>query len=456
MNQKEVFRSLCNLCNAAMNRTIKGTENSLSSSSEMFSKHTSNLTGDLSNNVMNRGGGLLMIKSKEEYGVYEGHDTPQGYGDISEEIDFGDIEEEIPEPIKANTGIIGAGGAVLIKTNSSVRYSHIKTALVNSLPDLEEQVKNIEFRNLFRISAQESIISTEPSCQYYNKPTSSFLAGNLYLSQNFLNFAAVGSIAGANRTATSTAVSHLSGTSTLFDTDLDPALLFLIPYSHIVSLKKQAPSALTRISLSAGGYLVISTKNKGEFWMSFSGSKVRDGVYDRLLMRIKSVEWKFDDDLLGIAASSSHMSGIAAVSRASTSSLSLPSLAQDSNAPASPSQPIALDLQMRGLKFLNPLIERDGSAQLERYSQQNLNKWTEYFDLHGRDVCIVKDMKPLQDLIIYTSGLPDMYRGDFWMLVSGAWGDRPVHGYYEGLLVDNRNRKNPFEDEIEKDVRRCT
>ena len=50
------------LCNAVMNRLITGAENSLSSSSEMFSKHTSNLTGNLTNNVMNRGGGPITME----------------------------------------------------------------------------------------------------------------------------------------------------------------------------------------------------------------------------------------------------------------------------------------------------------------------------------------------------------------------------------------------------------
>lgn len=63
-------------------------------------------------------------------------------------------------------------------------------------------------------------------------------------------------------------------------------------------------------------------------------------------------------------------------------------------------------------------------------------------------------MNRLRELIIQTNGVPDLYRGDFWMLVSGAWNSRPEKGYYEKLLADNAGRLNPFAEEIEKDVRR--
>jgi hypothetical protein len=66
----------------------------------------------------------------------------------------------------------------------------------------------------------------------------------------------------------------------------------------------------------------------------------------------------------------------------------------------------------------------------------------------------VKDMSKLRELIVQTNGVPDLYRGDFWMLVSGAWNSRPAPGYYESLLIDNIDRINPFAEEIEKDVRR--
>jgi hypothetical protein len=111
-------------------------------------------------------------------------------------------------------------------------------------------------------------------------------------------------------------------------------------------------------------------------------------------------------------------------------------------------------IQTTGLKFTNPIITKDGNPEFDRSTQQDVNKWTEYFDTHGRDVCIIKEMKPLRELITQTNGVPDIYRGDFWMLVSGAWYSKPQTGYYENLLSENKLKKNPFAEEIEKDVRR--
>jgi hypothetical protein len=48
----------------------------------------------------------------------------------------------------------------------------------------------------------------------------------------------------------------------------------------------------------------------------------------------------------------------------------------------------------------------------------------------------------------------DLYRGDVWMLISGAWNSKPEKGYYGQLLIRNKDNYNPFAEEIEKDVRR--
>jgi hypothetical protein len=237
--------------------------------------------------------------------------------------------------------------------------------------------------------------------------------------------------------------------------------VFVIPYAHIVSVKKQAAAALasaTKLSISLSGYLVVSTKNKNDFWLSFSNVKNRDRVSDELFSRIKSVDWKFDEDMViggrnGPPAPERRLSSTLPNHRTSISSL--PSHPSQENIPRlSDIDGKRVDIHTSGLKFIYPALGKDGNTELDRYSQADLNKWTEYFDSRGRDVCMIKDIKVLRDLLALTGGLPDIYRGDFWMLVSGAWFSKPPNGYYEGLLMENKHKRNPFAEEIEKDVRR--
>ncbi|KAI8900293.1 rab-GTPase-TBC domain-containing protein [Globomyces pollinis-pini] len=440
-NRKEVFKILCSLSNAAMNRLIKGAENSLSASVEMFSKNNSNLTGDLSNNVVNKGGGLLMVRSKDEYGTDDHGDF--NLGERMEELDFG--EHDVGDASPTNS-IPKTNDS---KSNTIARYSHIKTALIHSVVELDEQIRNMEFRNVFRLSYQETISVEESPCHYFIKSSNSFCVGNFYLCQNFLNFASL---------PTSTLNSNSSQsitTSMLFDSQADPALVFVIPYAHIVSLKKQPPTALasaSKLAISLSGYLVVSTKNRIEFWLSFSSTQKKDRVYDELLSRIKSVNWKFDNDIM-IGGRNGPNAGLDIVKTKSSHSLSLPTFAPELTKITNLEMK-SLNVQTMGLKFTFPIVGKDGNSEFDRTTQQEVNLWSDYFENYGKDVCIVKDMKVLRDLIIKTDGLPDIYRGDFWMLVSGAWYSRPATGYYESLLTDNKDRVNPFGEEIEKDVRR--
>lgn len=150
----------------------------------------------------------------------------------------------------------------------------------------------MEFRNVFRLSFQERICMEESPCHYYLDPL--FLTGNLYLSQNFLCFASLGNTGVTNAANTTT-------TSLLFESQADPVFVFCIPYAHIVSVQKQPPTALTsatKLAISLSGYVVICTKNKMNFWLSFSNSKNRDRVCEEVFSKIKTVDWKFDEDMV--------------------------------------------------------------------------------------------------------------------------------------------------------------
>lgn len=397
LNKKDVFRLVSSLCNAAMNRLIKGAENSISSSSEMFAKPHSNATGDLAINVKPRGAPFLIGMQDENSAHFTNDASEDGM-----EMDFSMLSTS-NEPNKCIPT-----AAVHYKTVE--RYSHIKIGLIRSLADLNMQIRQLEFRNLFRLAYEEAILTEEANVYYFSKIEgaggSTSVMGNLYLSQSFLNFA---SVPPSSNTST-------GSTSLLFDSVEDVAMLYSIPYSHIVSVQKHPPTKLASSGklVSLSGYLVVSTKNRAEFWLSFSNVKARDRLSELILSRIKTVDWKFDGDLI--------IGG--------------------RNGPlyASKSDPTR-----SGLSFLY-------GSKTDRVGDISVVLWASYFELYGKDVCIVKDLPRLRNLLLKTHGVPDLFRGDFWMLVSGAWTSRPAQGYYASLVAIKS--PSPFAEEIEKDVRR--
>ncbi|KAJ3035820.1 TBC1 domain member 9, partial [Rhizophlyctis rosea] len=529
--RKEVFRTLCFLCNAAMHRLVRGAEVSLSASMDLLGK--TGTTGDLSSNITNRGGNLLMIgRSREDMSFFKSRSA--GFDDEVEEGDFTDqrlkteeskaqlmgeraAEEANMEPEPHMDDGDGSGST---STTSGLRYSHISTASINALEDLDNQNKNIEFRNLFRLPVQETITSEESPCYFYHRTTTAVHLGNIYLSQNFLNFA---SLTGTPAAATTSGWDV--STSMLFDSSQEPVLVFVIPYPHIVSVKKQPPTALPTAgklsNFSLSGYVQIFTKTGQEYWLSFGNVKSRDKFSDLLLQRMKQVDWRFDDDVVigarngaagHIGEGTTPASGgptsptgsvgpqsPAVVARSKESSGSLDEymsvvagMQEDvryaTNIGAVGG--VAVHVLQVGMKFLFDDLESEGvlplvlrqrggsqdegdfgrkeqvpvqptqssrAEELERrrmVDKAAVEKWMEYMDENGKDVCMIKDMKGLRELIVRTDGIPNKFKGDFWMFCTGAWYSRPDPEYYKKLVLDHLGKVGPFTEEIEKDVRR--
>lgn len=363
---KEVYYNLGHLCNAAMNRLVRGAENSLTSSSDMFSKHLGNQTGDLSSGVTTKGGVLLMGRSKGEFNPADLEN------DDVEEINLGEAQVSTP--------------TLSIEISEVIeRYSHIQIENLKSLSDLHTQLTNIHFRNTFRLPFSETISVMESNCYYHP-----YVTGTLYLSQTLFNY-----------TSAAPYIPYISHTVPLNE------LTISIPYADIVSLQKQPP---TTNLISTTHYLSLISQTQKQHYFSFLSPQVRDKVYTSLLTHIKSVDFTLQEgcSIRGGA--------------------------------------------LKGLKRDNPIVDRDGVGDSDRSSQSDVNKWTLYFDKYGRTQSLLKDFKQLNELIGMTRGVPDIYKGDFWMMTSGAWAGRPVKGYYQQLLTSNAH--NPFEDEIEKDVKR--
>ncbi|TPX34238.1 hypothetical protein SmJEL517_g03161 [Synchytrium microbalum] len=300
-------------------------------------------------------------------------------------------------------------------------------------------------------------------------------------------------------------------TSVLFDTQ-ELTVGIVIPLREITNVKKQPATALPaagRITaFSLTGYLAISTRNRGEFWFSFGGAKGRDRTTEILLARLKTVDWHIDNSTVGSRNAQENAATLATrvadrvdgaqspvnliggegtparrVSEVSTGSLdeymyTLSSMPISHEPPKSLTTPTV----QVGLKYLfaedpdnlpvvrkghPPMYEakdmtdqesRQGTAEdkerRKRDVTEHIKLWTDYLDVNGRDVCLVKDVKALRESIVKTDGIPEKFRGDLWLVLSGAWYSRHETTPYLKIISDHQGQSSPYTEEIEKDVRR--
>lgn len=416
------------LSDAAMNRLIKGAECSLSSSSEVFAKAGKDMTGDLAVNTGSKLGAVFGNRSRFDL---EKEHSATYHGDIEEQ----DFTDQVAVQPRSRLSVSSTHNSIVSAQNIEIgpiqRYSHLSLSMVNSIEDLYFQVKNLEFRRIFKLSIDDGILNEEKGVNFHS---SSSTHGILYLSKSYIAFTS----APANCSPTKSAILEAS---------YEPSLIFLVPYSHIVSITKQAPTALQLTAFSLSGYLVISTKNKMEFWISFSSAKNRDKINDILFQKIKTIDWKFDDDFM-IGTRNGNLRVQTSQSGYTYTANSKQRLETDDFLPVDYIGREGIILCPLKVKF--PL----STHEWQHDESEALQIWNDHLKTAGRDVCIVKDLPAFRNLIVKTYGVPDQLRGDFWMLMSGAWYSKPEPMYYSKLVASCIGRQNPYAEEIEKDVRR--
>lgn len=163
-----------------------------------------------------------------------------------------------------------------------------------------------------------------------------------------------------------------------------------------------------------------------------------------MLLRIKTVGLKTEDFIIG------ERNGILLNRNSSLSMNVLGTDNFDSQEIPDSSNNQSLNIFKVPLKYL---FESPYTPQ-QSVSDPNLKLWNDYFELHGKDSCMIKNTKVLRELLVKTCGVPTALRGDFWMISSGAWSTRPDNNYYTKNLNENSGSINPFAEEIEKDVPR--
>ncbi|XP_071853495.1 TBC1 domain family member 9B-like isoform X3 [Apostichopus japonicus] len=98
------------------------------------------------------------------------------------------------------------------------------------------------------------------------------------------------------------------------------------------------------------------------------------------------------------------------------------------------------------------LFNRRGSDEISAKESVKEHLWDDHFREYGRGVCMYRTTETLQLII---KGVPEKYRGEIWMLFSGAVNEMSTHpGYYQSLVEQSIGRDCIAAEEIERDLHR--
>ncbi|XP_041366492.1 TBC1 domain family member 9-like [Gigantopelta aegis] len=98
------------------------------------------------------------------------------------------------------------------------------------------------------------------------------------------------------------------------------------------------------------------------------------------------------------------------------------------------------------------LFCRRDSDELSPKETVKQHLWDVHFSEFGRGMCIYRTYRTLELIL---KGIPDKYRGEIWMVFSGAANEMQTHpGYYADIVQQSRGKCTIATEEIERDLHR--
>ncbi|XP_061166989.1 TBC1 domain family member 9-like isoform X2 [Saccostrea echinata] len=209
---------------------------------------------------------------------------------------------------------------------------------------------------------------------------------------------------------------YLSSSYICFASRVRDLVTVVIPLREVVLVEKVDNAASGELGTDA---LVVTTKGKNNF--IFSQLPVREFILQKLSDFLSRVEESSDKS----------------PSRQNSTCDST------SNSPAD-------DIQFQ--PALVSLFHRRHSDELSARETVKEHLWNVHFSEYGRGVCMYRTHKT-QDLIL--QGLPEKFRGEIWMLFSGAINEMATNkGYYRNMVEQSLGKYTLANDEIERDLHR--
>lgn len=208
---------------------------------------------------------------------------------------------------------------------------------------------------------------------------------------------------------------YLSSNYICFASRVRDLVIVVIPLREVVLVEKVDNAASGELGTDS---LVVTTKGKHNF--IFSQLPVREFILQKLSDFLSRVEEPSDKS---------------------------PSR-QNSTCEPESSAPDEIQFQ----PALVSVFHRRNSDELSARETIKEHLWNVHFSEFGRGVCMYRTHKT-QELIL--QGLPEKFRGEIWMLFSGAINEMATNkGYYINLVEQSLGKYTLASDEIERDLHR--
>ena len=339
-----------------------------------------------------------------------------------------------------------SGDALVVKPRrTSQAPSNAKSQAVEAL---DEERRNIYFRTFFRLPVHETLLQVHACTLQFEENHQ----GRLLISQNFLSF--ISAPPSSQALSTKPDKDGFLPFITQIFADKTPSAVIVIPISQITQVRKES-TLFSSLNPFHTGFIVVKTRSKNEIWLHGMN---RDSLFDYLISRLRNVNfWSGstvdsrggEDDTandLGVPSPTSPPQAESPVGSAETKVASFNAVLTADSAPSLFRQPLDVPLRQVFDDYLSPDTPEDTAR---------ISPWNQYFESHGRDVCMIKDPK-LHQLV--SAGIPNSLRGELWMVLSGSLFDMPPAQYYDSLLrILDKNTpvvRPSVLEEIEKDLHR--
>ncbi|XP_053559670.1 TBC1 domain family member 9 [Bombina bombina] len=282
--------------------------------------------------------------------------------------------------------------------------------------DLDARAKSERYRALFRLPKDEKL-DGHTDCTLWTPFSKRHIVGQMFVSTNYI----------------------------CFSSKEENLCSLIIPLREVTIVEKADSSSVLPSPLS------ISTKNRMTFL--FAKLKDRDFLVQRISDFLQQTTSKmyFDIDISG----SDNSLDEETYSRVSTYVSSSPqqSLSAEvegerpfnlnGNSAPTATQTLMTMYRRRSPEEFNPKLAKEFLKE---------QAWKLHFAEYGQGVCMYRTEKT-RELVL--KGIPEVMRGELWLLLSGAINEMATHpGYYEELVEKSMGKYNLATEEIERDLHR--
>lgn len=282
--------------------------------------------------------------------------------------------------------------------------------------DLDARARSDAFRSAFCLPLDEKL-DGDTDCVLWTPFNKQHVWGRLYLSSNYICFASRVDIVEQSMVTSQRQVRKrkVRREHPIINSQVRDLVTVVIPLREVVLVEKVDNAASGELGTDS---LVVTTKGKHNF--IFSQLPVREFILQKLSDFLSKVDEPSDKS---------------------------PSR-QNSTCEPESSAPDEIQFQ----PALVSVFHRRNSDELSARETIKEHLWNVHFSEFGRGVCMYRTHKT-QELIL--QGLPEKFRGEIWMLFSGAINEMATNkGYYRNLVEQSLGKYTLASDEIERDLHR--